>query len=177
MGLDFTSNVAGLNLPVFLRKIDRKGDWGHDVDSVEQRLGQAVSKIFHGCESCFSVYTAASVDDLRAIVVGLNSGRQSSSQQIDFLAFTADEIQTTGIRLVQTAGETDCHRANRLHLDAHFRDTIDLLRLCKFAMDSKRVSFRISRGDAKQIFDTANEDGCGAVVAPPHCGCEPINQC
>lgn len=156
---------------MFLRKIDRKSDWGHDADIQTERLGNAVSKVFHGCDNRFSIYCVDNNDDLRAVVVGLNSGRHSPNQQLDFVAFTEDEFQTVGIELERTAGKTNCGQANRLHLDAHFKDVIDLSRLCQLAMYTKRLPFRISRSEAKSLSEDAAKNGCGAVVSIPGCGC------
>lgn len=171
VGIDIASNVGGLDRPVLLRKLDRKSDWGHEIDDVSARLEHAVTKVFHGCDDCFSVYSASSDDDLHAIVVGLNSGRQSAIQQIDFLAFTEDELEASGIKLLKTDGDTDCAKANRLHLDAHFKDRIDLQRLCQRAMDSKRPTFRLSKSDAKIIYELVSEKGCGAAALVKSCGC------
>ena len=159
------------SLPVYLRKLDKRSHWGHSDDNRNLRIETAVAEVFNPSEKAFSLFRAANDEDLYRIVVGLNSLRASLSQQIDFVAFTESEILSAGIQLSMTSGETTCHSANRLHVDACAPHIDTIRRLCHNVFNANRQAFRITKSEATDIATYMQGYGCQAVVVAPICQC------
>jgi hypothetical protein len=165
------AKTGQIDLPVYLRKLDKRSHWGHSEDPRDSRTETAVAEIFQPSEMAFSLFKAANDDDLYRIVVGLNSLRASLSQQIDFVAFTESEIASAGIRLSETPGETTCHSANRLHVDGSATRDSSLRQLCQDVFATNRQAFRVTKSEASEIAAHMQAFGCEAVVPDSACQC------
>ena len=105
------------------------------------------------------------------MIVGLNSLRASLSQQIDFVAFTESEFLSAGIQLSVTAGETNCHSANLLHVDASAPSINSIRQLCDDVFNANRQAFRVTKSEASDIASYMKASGCEAVALAPSCQC------
>lgn len=141
MPVTLNAKTRTVSFPVYLRKLDKRSHWGHPDDPRDLRIETAVADVFHPSAAAFSLFRAANDEDLYRIVVGLNSLRKSLSQQIDFVAFTESEIVSAGIHLSVTPGETTCHSANRLHVDASATRVDSIRHLCRDLFNANRQAF------------------------------------
>ena len=171
MPVTLFEKTSPVSLPVFLRKLDKRSHWGHSDDPRSLRIDTAVAEVFDPCEKPFSFFRAANDEELYRIVVGLNSLRASLSQQIDFVAFTEFEILSAGIQLSVTAGETSCHSANRLHVDASAPSITSIRQLCDDVFNANRQAFRVTKSEASDIASYMRAYGCEAVVFATSCQC------
>lgn len=171
MPVTLNAKTGQIDLPVYLRKLDKRSHWGHSEDPHDSRIETAVAEVFHPSEMEFSLFKAANDEDLYRIVIGLNSLRASLSQQIDFVAFTESEIAAAGIRLSITAGETNCHSANRLHVDGSATRDSSLRQLCQDLFAVNRQAFRVTKSEASEIAAYLLPFGCEAVVPDSMCQC------
>lgn len=171
MLVTLNTKTGQIDLPVYLRKLDKRSHWGHSEDPHESRIETAVREVFHPNEMGFSLFKAANDADLYRIVIGLNSLRASLSQQIDFVAFTESVIAAAGIRLSVTAGETNCHSANRLHVDGSATRDSSLRQLCQDLFAVNRQAFRVTKSEASAIATHLQLFGCEAVASGSICQC------
>lgn len=171
MSVTLRSKIQDLRVPIFLRKLDRRSDWGDVSDPFASRVTHAAKQAFHCPDNCFSLYKVSCDLDFSAVVIGLNSVRTPQNQQIDFVPFLEEEITSSGIRMIITPGTTKCRMANRLHVDAHFEQQESILQLCRVAMSTNRCSFRVVKRESSLVVCSMTEYGCGAVVQPPACHC------
>lgn len=159
--------------PILVRKLDKKSTWGDVSDVSGDRIEHIASHVFPAAESQFSLYQVNSDDELKRVVVGLNSYRQRLRDKIDFVAFTHAEITTAGLSIVDSPGNTLCDAANRLHVDivapspghAAFR------RLCAKVVEAHRPTFRISRVKAREMVGELKQYGCHVFEANTDCPC------
>ncbi len=170
MAVALRSKLGLVVEPVYLRKIDRRSDWGDASDEMFSRASHAESAIF-SAEDTFSLFFASTDEELSEVVVGMNSGRSSPTQQIDFVGFTQTELDLARIRLTGTQGDTMCDAANSLHVDAIPRDGDSFRFLCLSVFASQREPFRISKSEAAEMLDDMRRRGCKAVAQPPSCEC------
>ena len=171
MPVTLNAKTGQIDLPLYLRKLDKRSHWGHSADPSESRIETAAAEVFHPSEAAFSLFRAANDEDLYRIVVGLNSLRASLSQQIDFVAFTESEIASAGIMLSETPGETTCHSANRLHVDGSATRDNSIHQLCHDLFAANREAFRVTRSEASEIASHMQAYGCEAVVPESVCQC------
>ena len=67
------------------------------------------------------------------------------------MAFTESEIVSAGIHLSVTPGETTCHSANRLHVDASASRVDSIRQLCHDLFNAHRQAFRVTKSAAADI--------------------------
>jgi hypothetical protein len=150
--------------PVFIRKLRRRSDWGQPTDEQNQRVKDAVDKLFRSQqESEISVYLVSTDEDLRRIALGLNAGRGSLREAVPLIAFLPAELEKLNIQVNQTAGNLPCSHANRLHRDIIATDD-QLTELCQTAMNSGRIAGNCSPGMMKEIVDLATKENCRTVI-------------
>jgi hypothetical protein len=170
------AKTGQIDLPVYLRKLDKRSHWGHSEDPSDSRTETAVAEVFHPSETAFSLFKAVNDEDLYRIVVGLNSLRASLSQQIDFVAFTESELLSAGITLSVTPGETTCHAANRLHVDGSASGDDSLRQLCHALFGANRAAFRVTKSEASEIAAHMQAFGCQAVITDSVCQCVDVQR-
>ncbi|MEX1039338.1 MAG: hypothetical protein WDZ51_01825 [Pirellulaceae bacterium] len=174
MSISQLSAILFVEPVVYLRKLNRRSDWGISGDPRDGRVAHAAERVFEtDPTSKYSLYRVRSSVELQRVAVGLNGNRHSLVENLDLISFTPDELSTCGIVLTETAGETRCLAANRLHVDVEASKD-QLTRLCRLAMDAGRSSARVSKSIMRGVASELTTFGCHATTdAADHpCGCE-----
>jgi hypothetical protein len=151
--------------PVYLRKLDRKADWGSDETPPEQRVIDVVRLVFRPDTFPYSVYLVRSDEDLQRVIIGMNGGRISLSSESHYIAFYPEDLAAIGIRADHTpdSGITRCRFANSLHHDRAAIDA-DMEALCLRLIQAGRKVTYISKGRTKLLIARAEANGCFAAV-------------
>lgn len=160
--------------PVFLRKMNRKIDWGSDDTPAAERAADIIGLVFDRKTHPFSVYLVGSDQDLHRVIIGMNGGRTSLTNESHFIAIRASELDAEGIGVDHTPeqGITNCRFANSLHHDlAAGDDQLRALCLRLIAVGRKAATF--SKGRTKAIVPEAEAIGCLAAV-PTSAGCRDL---
>src|SRR3954451_16597244 len=87
------SDIVQPPKPVYLRKLDRKADWGSDDLPPAQRVEDAVRLVFHRETHPYSVDLVRTDEDLHRVIIGMNGGRQSLSSESYFIALHAEDLE------------------------------------------------------------------------------------
>jgi len=163
----------GTDGPAYIRKLDKKSTWGDRTDTPEERLIKTVDGVFpsSGEPQRYSFYWAASDEELKRIVVALNGFRHRKNDKIDFIAFTKDELVSANISICEVPGDTECKAANRLHIDVKASVYKAYSSLCQMAFSVNRVAFRVSKPEAKAMWQELDEHGCEAIDTNSNCRC------
>ncbi len=159
--------------PVFLRKMNKKTDWGSDETPPDERVSDIIDLVFNRRTYPYSVYLVRSDEELRRVIVGMNGGRESLTAESHFIAIRADELEAAGIRNDHTPGEgiTSCSFANSLHHDLPAEnDQLKTLFYSLIAAGRKAATF--TKGRTKAIVPEAETLGCLAVPAATKCSHE-----
>jgi hypothetical protein len=159
------SDIVQPPTPVYLRKLDRKADWGSEDVPPELRAEDVVRLVFHRHTHPYSVYLVRSDEDLRRVIIGMNSGRQSLSSESYFIALYPDDLGVIGLRADHTPeeGATACKVANSLHHDIVAYES-EIAALCVHLFrDGRRVQY-FSKGRTKLLIPEAEAIGCYAAV-------------
>lgn len=166
--------ILGIPGPAFVRKLTRKSHWGDASDPIEERLASALEDVFSSSEGPeYSLYQVATETDLRRVAIGMNSGRDSLTENVDLVAFLPEDLSACGITATNVIeNATNCHHANRLHFNIHATRE-QLTGLCMNAMASERLAGRLSKGTMKCVVNAAEVDGCLAIdPASTQCDCD-----
>jgi hypothetical protein len=158
--------------PLYIRKIDKRSAWTPEVMAEEDRPLEAANRGFPRSEKKFSLYLVSTFDELKRVTVGLNSFRRRLKEQVDFIAFTRDELDGIQACLLDAVGATGCDTANRLHVDIQIADYAKCVELCEEVMGRERTSFRVSKKDAKSWANELELFGCLAFQNNQNCPCE-----
>lgn len=170
MALPTVIGTLAVSPPAFLRKLRRKNDWGGPDDGLDTRSELAANKVFQGEESDgFSVYLIRTDEDLRRVAIGLNSTRDSATEEINLVAFHPEELTHAGISSKPTPGNTRCHYANRLHHDLT-ATRAQLVQLCHNAMQGGRAAKKCTSATMRDVLAAAQTEQCDAAFNPPK-GC------
>jgi hypothetical protein len=159
------SDIVQPPTPVYLRKLDRKTDWGSDDVPSEVRAEDVVRLVFHRNTHPYSVYLVGSDEDLRRVIIGMNGGRQSLSSESYFIALHPGDLGVIGLRAEHTPAEgaTACKFANSLHHDIVAEEP-EITALCVHLFrDGRRVRY-FSKGRTKLLIPEAEAIGCHAAV-------------
>ena len=150
---------------VYLRKLDRKTDWGSDETPLEERAEDVVRLVFHRDTHPYSVYLVGSDDDLRRLIIGMNGGRPSLSSESYFVALFPEDLQAIGLRAEHTPdqGTTECRFARLLHHDVVASEQ-KIAELCLHLFEQGRAAKYFSKGRTKLLIPLAEADGCYAAV-------------
>ncbi len=164
--VDTFESLTGLAGPIYFRKIPRRTHWGTSADLIEQRILKTVSNLFKEENNIFSFYRAENVDDLARIALGLNSTRVHGSmkEQIDFISFSEAELLSTGAHVTHTKGNTNCLRANYLHVDV-VADISKLEELCRNAFNGNRNAGRLTESWMKKQLCNIKFATCQAITS------------
>jgi hypothetical protein len=152
-------------IAVYLRKLDRKTDWGSDETPPEARAKDAVHLVFHPDSRPYSVYLIRSDEDLHRVIIGMNGGRQSLSSESYFIALQPEDLEAIGLRAdhTPTEGVTSCRYANSLHHDIQASEP-QIAALClRLFRDGRKVRY-ISKGKTRLLIPAAEAAGCYAAV-------------
>src|SRR3954465_4989239 len=84
--------------PVFLRKMNKKTDWGSDETPPDERVSDIIDVVFNRKTHPFSVYLVQSDEELHRVIVGMNGGRESLTAESHFVAIRGAELAAAGIR-------------------------------------------------------------------------------
>ena len=171
MGDTLIHRIGTGGLPAYIRKLDKKSTWGDYTDGLDERVIEAVDGVFPAKESRYSFYLARSDEELRRIVVALNGFRLRPNDKIDFIAFTEDELTIAGITIDELPGNTECKAANLLHVDVHANAHSNFSSLCQNAFSVSRDAFRVSKPEAKSMWQELNKYGCEAINGNSDCPC------
>ena len=174
MALPGVEANLGVAPPAFVRKLTRKSHWGIAADPLEQRLNEAVERVFPEHGGVFSVFRVDSDVDLCRIALAFNANRSSFTERLDLVAFTPDELQRCEIpaESVPESG-TRCDHANRRH--CHISAGAQQLRqLCELAMTAGRSAASLTTATMRDVVKAAEDDGCHIVTADAaiECACQ-----
>lgn len=174
MALPGVESSLGIAPPAFVRKLTRKSHWGIASDDLEQRLNDAVEKIFPEQSGVFSVFQVDSDVDLRRIALAFNANRSSYTERLDLVAFAPEELQRCQIAAesVPESG-TRCNHANRRH--CHITASTEQLRqLCELAMTAGRAAASLTTSTMRDVVKAAEQDRCRIVTTDStiECDCE-----
>lgn len=158
---------------VYVRKLNRRSDWGSSTDPLQERVDHAVQRVFESDpDSKYSLYRIENIQDLRRVAIGLNGNRRSLGENLDLISFTPGEWTSCGAVWAETAGETRCLSANRLHVDIEATKD-QLTQLCQVAMESGRQPARLSKSIMREFAEELTVAGCYATTETPNrCQCE-----
>jgi hypothetical protein len=113
---------------------------------------------------------------LRRVTMGVNSGRGSLKEDVAYIPILADELAAAGIRVDQTAGDTRCHLANRLHRDIPAEDA-SLRNLCRMILQAQRQVLSLKRNQLIAWEEKTKAEGCLADKGSARCSvpdCTPL---
>lgn len=154
-------DISGCDGLVYFRKLGRSSHWNSDLELFE-RVTAAVEKAFPE-DGTYSFYSVSTVDELKRVAVGLNSGRSSLIEDIYGVFFLPSEVQSTGATIEISSGNTRCHGANKLHLDVIA--TKDQIRvLCETAMLAQRPSVKLSKSRIKEYVAALERIHCSVFT-------------
>lgn len=164
------ANLVHPDAPVFLRKMNKKTDWGSDETPSVERVSDIIELVFSRKTQPFSVFLVQSDEDLHRVIVGMNGGRDSLTAESHFVAILEGELIGAGIRIDHTPhnGITNCRFANSLHHDLHASDE-ELRVLCLSLIDAGRKATTFTKGRTKIIVPDAEALGCLAVPNATNC--------
>lgn len=152
-------------MAVYLRKLDRKTDWGSEETPPEERAEDVVRLVFQPDSNSYSVYLVRSDEDLHRVIIGMNGGRQSLSSESYFIALQPGDLDAIGLHADHTPAEgaTNCRYANSLHHDIVASES-EIVALClRLFRDGRRVRY-ISKGKTRLLIPAAEASGCYAAV-------------
>ena len=147
--------------PVFLRKLNKKSDWGSDETPADERATDLIALVFHRKTYPYSVYLVESDEELHRVIIGMNGGRESLTAESHFVAIHPHELKATGIRVDHTpdGGMTRCRFANSLHYDLTPED-YQLRALCVGLIAAGRKAATSTEGRTKMIAPRAEAIAC-----------------
>src|SRR5437763_14583240 len=88
--------------PVFLRKLDRRADWGDDETPPEERIADIVRLVFHPNTYPYSVYLVQTDAELHRVIIGMNGGRLRLSSESYDIGLYPGYLDAVGIRVDHT---------------------------------------------------------------------------
>lgn len=163
------SSLAGLDLPFYIRKLNKRSDWGDPSDALERRVDYAIDSAFRSEKNMFSFYRVRNDAELAIVIVALNAHRARLTSTLDFIAVTEMELQDAQIKILENPGETSCDLANLLHVDVKPSTDRSIRELCQSAMSLNRSSARISKPQAKNFVEWASSYYCHAMEGVSKC--------
>ena len=160
-----------LPVPLFLRKLRRRQDWGSDETPLEERAADLV-KVMWKCEphpdSPFSVYLVRTDEDFQRVVIGMNGGRLSLTADSDFIGLLPGDLDAVGIGAERSEGATLCRLTNALHHDIPAEDD-QLLALCKRLLEQGRRLIHVPKKSIKPLEERARAEGCLVIRESQEC--------
>ena len=165
---------AAIPFPFFVRKLDKKGTWGHESDEIKARKKAVPPEVFKLGKLRFSLYEIGSLEDLKRVSIALNRKRHRLKDQVDYIAFSAEDLANSGINVIgDVPGETYCAAANALHVDIDAASYECFELLCHNAFDTNRPAFRVTRGEVKTLINELRDFGCSSIQdrETDVCGC------
>jgi hypothetical protein len=160
-----------VNIPLFLRKVDRSGHWGN--------AQEILSNVFPvDDDGTISLWRVESISDLVAIAMAINANRVAANRtggslSEPLLMVAIREEEFGNIELVQSPGLTDCGHARSRHYGAVIAQTADLDGLVNRLLGAQRSPKKLAKGFLKSAQERATGNGCHAlVVQSEHCTCE-----
>jgi hypothetical protein len=154
----------GVPWPFLVVKLGRKRFWGTPDQPLDERLDDAVDKVFPPGDRPFSMYRVRSEEDVLRVAVAMNAGRSSLTEDSPFVAFSEEELAQLGITRLDTQGTTACELVNHWHLDADASPP-QARQLCRLAMQGGRPVRTLTRGMLRPAVDWATGNRCRAAVA------------
>lgn len=169
MALPTILSVLKVPPPVFIRKLGRCGHWGAEDDDIVTRSNEVALKIFRGAGDLgISMYRVNTDDDLRRVVLGLNTARGSLTENVPLVGFAVAELNALHIEARLAPGNLPCPHANSLHYDLVAADE-QLADLCRSAMEKGRVASNCSQGMMKDVLDLAKKEQCRSAITDGQC--------
>ncbi|TWT56590.1 hypothetical protein [Allorhodopirellula solitaria] len=164
---------AGRSQTLYLQKLGRQSDWGHETDPIDTRVESAVAAVFRPDDSAFSLYQIGSYPELSSVIAGLPANREKPRQNIDVIVFTHAELVSAGITVLSDVpGELGCVAANRLHVDIESDNRDSYATLCRQAMSGGRTVRRFKKkSEVSQIVSAQEAYGCEAFAGNGNCPC------
>ena len=156
--------------PIYLRKLNKKTDWGSDETPPDERVSDIIHLVFNRVTYPYSVYLVRTDEELRRVIIGMNGGRESLSAESHFLAIQDAELDAASIEVTHTPleGITRCQFANLLHHDLQAGNK-QLETLCLRLIATGRKAATFTKGRTKAIVPEAEDLGCLAVPASTVC--------
>jgi hypothetical protein len=159
--------------PVFLRKMNKKTDWGSDETPPDERVSDIIDAVFGRKTYPYSVYLVQSDEELHRVIIGMNGGRESLTAESHFVAIHGHELEASRIRVDHTpaAGMTSCRFANSLHHDLA-AENAQLKALCLRLIAAGRKATTFTKGRTRVILPGAEAIGCLAIPESKGCTAE-----
>lgn len=166
------ADLASSGPPFYIRKVPRRRHWrGDDGMSVDERVRNAVVEVFPSDEGRVSVFRVENAVDLYRVAIGLNSGRGSLAEQLELLGITSKDLESAGLSVEQTPGDTACLHANARHYDL-IHDEAAIERLVRQLIEDDRQDHRYKK-QMKLAAEAALKIGCRAAESElTSCECE-----
>jgi hypothetical protein len=166
----------GINLPVYIRKIDKKSHWEpENVFSLEERVQRVAEKVFPPGEKTeeYSIWLVNSNINFYGIVADLSANRNEKYQTLDFICITDQDLQECGIIPNPTDGK-NCLLVKYLHYDIKLDQQQSQL-LCERLIEKSVVPIRCLKKITKSILDYQDQKGCKAIQKDSNgCECEKL---
>jgi hypothetical protein len=77
--------TVGLSGPFYLRKLPRRNSLGNPDRPLDERVPEVVEVVFLRDSSPYSLFLVQSDEDLRRVTMGINGGRSSLREDVNFL--------------------------------------------------------------------------------------------
>lgn len=168
----FSFEEKGINLPVYIHKIDRSSHWVLE-DDIEMGVENALNNIFNSHDYVYSLWLINSEQDLICVASTLNANRGSPKEEIPFIWINQDDLEKVGLSL-QQIDEGKCLYAKKLH----FNVTIEpekARELCYLLMNNFEKSAKCKKTEMKKLVEVQTTYGCKAYDNHPLvCQCESI---
>lgn len=166
------AGLASSGPPFYVRKVPRRRHWrGGDGMSIDQRVSHAAAEVFPSDDGRVSVFRVEDAIDLYRVAIGLNSGRGSLAEQLELLGITSSDLESAGVTVEQTPGDTSCLHANARHYDL-IHDDAAIERLVRRLIEDGRQDHRYKK-QMKLAAETALAIGCRATDSElPNCECQ-----
>jgi hypothetical protein len=136
-----------------------------------ERVARIVTEVFRlEPDRTFSIFCVRGPDDLRRILLGMNSGRDSLFEPVRIVAMHESEL--SNVRISKHPGETACEAANDLHYDAEVSADGVLVELATVLLKSGRCPHNFPKSVIKEAVLLAEREGCyAAALASAACAC------
>jgi hypothetical protein len=159
--------------PVYIHKIDSPSHW-NSTDDFEQRVNNAVARIFKDSENLYSFWRIESNLDLCCVAASLNAGRTSPREKISFIWITDSDLKALSLIADQTK-EGTCLHAENLHYNISI-SSMQAHEFCTNSMSKERKDLKYSRGNMSVVIEYLTERGCKVYgTSRPTCDCQLLN--
>ena len=158
------ASTAKVSVERLVRKLRRKADWESKAETIEERASDLFETLFGKDERPFSLYQISRQDQLRRVALAMNARRQGNKlgDEAFFVEFSLEWFSSANLMVTNTAGETDCHWVNAMHVDVNGeQDQFHLL--LQAALRAERRMIHLDKKSMKVFAEQAQAEQCQAV--------------